>query len=98
MTAIKDKIVFNVKKVYFDSIKAGAKGEEFRLCTPYWQKRIAAQSYEFVEIRMGYPAKHEDEKHMMFRWKGWKRIKITHPHFGDSEVEVYAVDLSERLW
>ncbi|MGL5184926.1 ASCH domain-containing protein [Herbaspirillum huttiense] len=90
-------LVLNLKRIYFDSIRIGTKGEEYRLCTPYWQKRLAGRDYDAIEIRLGYPANHELEKIMTFAWHGYRRTKLTHPHFGPEEVEVYAIDLSERL-
>ncbi len=90
-------LVLNLKRVYFDSIREGDKREEYRLCTLYWHRRLVGRVYETIEIRLGYPAANQQDKIMKFAWHGCKRIKITHPHFGPNQVDVYAIDLSERL-
>lgn len=86
-----------VKKIYFDSIKIGCKGEEYRLVTPYWTKRLLGREYDNVEITLGYPAAWDASRIMTFNWNGYRKTKLTHPHFGPDEVEVYAIDLSERI-
>jgi hypothetical protein len=86
-----------VKKVYFDSIKIGCKGEEYRLTTDYWKKRLLGRDYDEVEITLGYPSAIDYERRMTFKYNGYRKTKLTHPHFGPDEVEVYAIDLSERL-
>jgi ASC-1-like (ASCH) protein len=30
----------SLKREYFEAIRAGTKTEEYRLCTPYWQRRL----------------------------------------------------------
>jgi hypothetical protein len=95
---ISDKLILPVKRIYFDSIRIGTKGEEFRLTTPYWEKRIVGRTYDFIEITLGYPKRIEYEKRLAFQWNGYRRIRLTHPHFGPDEVEVFAIDLSKKLW
>ena len=36
-------LLIPVNGVYFDQIAAGEKAEEYRLCTPFWQKRLAGR-------------------------------------------------------
>lgn len=86
-----------VKRVYFDSIKAGTKGEEYRLVTPYWTKRIEGRVYDMICITLGYSAAGDMERTLMFLWNGYKRKRITHPHFGPNEVEVYAIYLTDEV-
>jgi hypothetical protein len=77
---------------YFDQIKAGAKTEEFRLCTPYWKKRIE-KYYDKLIITRGYPKNTDTEKRIEFKWRGAVIKTITHKHFGDNPVAVYAIRL-----
>ncbi|PUA19628.1 RNA-binding protein [Glaciimonas sp. PCH181] len=86
-----------VKRVYFDSIRIGTKGEEYRLVTPYWTKRLIGREYHSVVITMGYPKAGDMTRTMLFEWCGYRKTKLTHPHFGPDEVEVFAIDLSERV-
>lgn len=49
-----------VKRKWFDMIASGEKSEEYRLVTPYWEKRIinwmhrTAAPHNIVELRCGY--------------------------------------------
>lgn len=86
-------LTLNLKREYFEQIKSGIKTEEYRLCTPYWQKRLENKNYDKVVIKLGYPKNSEIEKIMEFTWKGYKKRKITHKHFGNDPVKVYAIKL-----
>lgn len=90
-------LILPVKRVYFDSIRMGTKGEENRLVTPYWTKRLVGRDYDEVVITLGYPKATDFSRRLTFKWNGYVKRRITHPHFGPDEVEVYAIDLSERL-
>lgn len=84
-------LTLNLKREYFEQIKSGIKTEEYRLCTPYWQKRLEGKTFDKVIIKLGYPKNDEIEKIMEFPWKGYKKRKITHKHFGSDPVKVYAI-------
>lgn len=87
----------NLKKEYFDAIKAGTKIYEYRLITPYWAKRIENRHYINVVLKCGYPSKDDQEKIITRPFVGWHKETITHPHFGDEPVDVYAIQISERI-
>jgi len=87
------KLTLHVKAQYFYAIKMGNKNEEYRLCTPYWQKRLDGKEYAEVEICQGYPSKHDKSRRITFPWQGYEVKEITHPHFGDTPVTVYAIKL-----
>lgn len=92
-------LMLPVKRVYFDSIKAGCKGEEYRLVTPYWTKRLLGRDYDQVIVTLGYPRAGDPERTLTFPWNGYRKTKITHPHFGPDEVEVYAIELYDPdMW
>jgi hypothetical protein len=82
-----------VKRIYFDSIKAGCKGEEYRLVTPYWTKRLVGRYYDQVIVTLGYPSAIDFERRLEFPWNGYRKTRLTHPHFGPGEVEVFAIAL-----
>ena len=84
-------LTLNLKREYFEQIKSGIKTEEYRLCTPYWSKRLEGKTFEKIIIKLGYPKNDEIEKIMEFPWKGYKKRKITHKHFGSDPVKVYAI-------
>ena len=45
----------HVKACYFDEIDAGTKPDEFRLCSPYWTKRLVGKVFDGIEVLKGYP-------------------------------------------
>ncbi len=49
------KLTLSLKAEYFTAIRDGSKPEEFRLVTPYWQKRLEGRSYDVIELTLGYP-------------------------------------------
>jgi hypothetical protein len=79
------------KAVYFDQVKAVTKTEEYRLCTPYWIKRLVGREYDQVTLTMGYPARDDAERRMTFPWRGYVIKTIQHEHFGPKPVEVFAI-------
>lgn len=88
-------IIFNLKKEYFEDIKNGIKKEEYRLCTPYWQKRLENKNFVNLIIRLGYPKKGDREKELIFPYNGYEIKIITHPHFGNAPVKVYAIKIKD---
>lgn len=76
-----------LKRVYFEQIRDGLKLEEYRLCTPYWTKRLEGCSYDRVILTLGYPAKDDSERRLVRPWRGFIRKQIVHPFFGDLPVE-----------
>lgn len=90
-------LVLNLKKKYFIEILNGTKKEEYREIKPYWDKRLDGRTYSKVIIRCGYPKKGDKSKEIIFKYNGYIKKKIKHNHFGDKEIEVYAIQLSERI-
>ena len=86
-------LILNVKREYFEQIASGQKHEEYRLVTPYWQKRLEGRSYENVIICLGYPPRGDTNRRLLFPWQGVERKTIVHQHFGSEPVDVYAVRL-----
>ncbi|MFY3553353.1 ASCH domain-containing protein [Achromobacter insolitus] len=82
-----------LKGEYFDAIKAGTKTEEYRLCTPYWMRRLASPFglYERIVLTRGYPPRDDAARRLVLPWQGYTIKTITHPHFGPDPVTVYAI-------
>lgn len=82
-----------MKGEYFDQIKAGTKPEEFRLANEYWHKRLEGRTYDRIELTRGYPKRDDAERRMVLPYRGYRLTTITHPHFGDQPVEVFAINV-----
>ena len=83
-----------LKRSYFAQIRDGTKVEEYRLCTPYWAKRLEGRQYSQVVLTLGYPARADHARHLSRQWRGFSIKTITHPHFGPEPVQVYAIDVA----
>lgn len=86
-------LILNLKNEYFQEIKSGVKKEEYRLCNPYWTKRLAGKNFSKVIIKLGYPKKDDKDKEIIFPWNGYKIKTISHKHFGSTPVKVFAIKL-----
>lgn len=86
-------LVLPLKREYFEQIKRGEKPEDFRLCTPYWAKRLEGREYGRVVLTLGYPAKDDQDRRLPRPWRGFIKRRITHKHFGGAPVDVYAIDV-----
>lgn len=87
-------LVLPIKREYFEQIRDGVKPEEFRLANDYWRKRLVGQSFDAIELTLGYPARDNKERRLRKPWRGFIEKTITHPHFGDKPVQVFAIDVS----
>lgn len=87
-------LVLRVKAQYFNAIKSGTKKEEYRLVTPYWQKRIENKEFSQVVITLGYPPANDTSRTLVFPWNGYEVKPLTHPEFGADPVAVYAIKLN----
>lgn len=86
-----------VKRIYFEQIDRGEKLWEYRLQTEYWAKRLEGREYDLVTITLGYPKRDDHSRRISFKWGGVEKHKITHPHFGNIEREVYAIAVDPKL-
>lgn len=90
-------LVLPLKREYFEAIRDGTKTEEYRLCTPYWQKRLASPFglYDRIVLTLGYPKRGDESRRIIRPWQGYTIKTITHPHFGSEPVTVYAINVKE---
>lgn len=86
-----------LKAEYFEAIRDGRKPEEFRLCTPYWHKRLTGRHYEHLVLTLGYPQKADEKRRLTLPWRGYVVKTITHPHFGPSPVQVFAIQVAPSV-
>ena len=86
-------LILPLKREYFEAIRDGTKTEEYRLCTPHWQKRLASQTdgYDRIVLTLGYPARDDQTRRLVRQWRGYTIKTIMHPHFGPEPVQVYAI-------
>ena len=79
---------------YFDAMKRGEKTEEYRLVNAYWGKRLFGRDYDRLIITRGYPRKDDSIRRIDIPYDGFEIKTITHKHFGDKPVKVYAIKVN----
>lgn len=79
---------------YFDAMKRGDKTEEYRLVNPYWGNRIFGRAYDRLIITRGYPRKDDKTKRLEMNYDGYEIKTITHKHFGEHAVKVFAIKIN----
>ena len=60
----------NLKAEYFDQIADGSKTHEYRLCTPFWEKRLAGKTFDRIEVKKGYPKRGDPDRTIVKPWRG----------------------------
>jgi hypothetical protein len=88
-------LILPLNAKYFNQIKSGTKTEEYRLCNAYWRKRIEGKTYDRIVLTLGYPKKDDTDRRLVLPWKGYTKLTITHPHFGENPVAVYAIAVTQ---
>lgn len=84
-----------LKAEYFDAIRDGTKPEEFRLVNDYWSKRLVGREYDRIILTKGYPRADDTSRRLERPWRGFTVKTITHPHFGNVPMTVYAITVGE---
>jgi hypothetical protein len=91
-------LLLHVRSEFFEQIRSGVKAEEYRLDNAYWRKRLmhgsegACLLFRSVVICNAY--KTGPENRLEFPWRGWRTMRLTHPHFGAEAVDVFAIRLA----
>lgn len=88
-------LVLPVKRIYFEQIASGEKPEEFRLANAFWAKRLEGKQFSSVIVTLGYPKKADTARRLVFPWRGLTKKTITHDHFGQMPVDVYAIKVTK---
>lgn len=86
----------SVKSKWYKDIESGIKDEEYRLMNDYWKKRLESKDYDLIYIKLGYPAKDDFSRIMVFKYQGFNKKSIVHEEFG-RQVLVYAINLGKRI-
>jgi len=81
-------------KKWFDEIKAGKKKKEFREMTEYWRRRIEGREYSCIIFQNGYA---KNAPRVKVQYKGYSIAQLTHEHFKNKPVTVYALKLGEII-
>lgn len=89
-------LILPLKSEFFDQIKDGIKTKEYRLCTPYWNKRIQNRCYDRVILTKGYPARDDHARRLVLPWLGYSLEVIVSPFFGSDPVRVYAINVEGK--
>jgi hypothetical protein len=79
---------------WFDAIRDGSKTEEFRLCTPYWRRRLIDEPPDVLTLTRGYARRGDASRRLTLAWRGVRVTTIRHPEFGPRRVRVYAIDVT----
>jgi len=91
-------LTLHLKAEYWHAIFRGEKTEEYRLANNYWDTRLRGAPYEEIHLKLGYPKRDDESKVLRRKWVFYPRlITITHPHFGDKPVLVYAIDVTQHV-
>ena len=88
-------LVLPLKREYFEAIRDGVKPEEFRLANEYWRKRLVGRTYDRIVLTLGYPSRDDTARRIVRPWRGFIEKTITHPHFGNAPVQVFAINVED---
>ena len=88
-------LILNVRREYFEQIKAGTKKEEYRRVTHFWISRISYKKdlLRGIEIRCGYPKPGDKNRIITFPWNGYEIKEIQHDEFGRNPTCIFAIKL-----
>lgn len=86
-----------LKSEFFEQVKSGQKTEEYRLCNPFWKKRIERRDYKKLILTKGYPRKTDTKRRLTFPYAGYTKKFVNHPYFCNEPVEVYAIKIKEEV-
>ena len=45
-------------------------------------------------LTLGYPPAADTSRRLVREWRGYRETTITHPHFGATPVDVFAIDVA----
>lgn len=97
---MESRLILPVNGIYFDQMVAGTKPFEYRLRNEYWHKRLVDRQYSRLIITRGYPKNTEYNKRLVLPYLGYELQTISHPHFNNIPVDVYAIiiDYKQRIF
>lgn len=86
-------LILHLKAEYWHDIREDRKPFEFRLNTPFWQKRLLGKTYDRLILCLGYPKRDDISRRIIMPYTGYEMQTITHKHFfdGNMPAEVFAI-------
>lgn len=87
-------LILPLKKRWFLEIQAGVKHFEYRLDTPYWQKRLIGKSYENVVFTLGYPSREDASRRITRTWLGYEMQTVVSDEWSGLPVRCFAIYVS----
>ena len=81
----------SLKRKWFEQIEAGIKPFEYRLNTPYWQKRIIGKTFDRIIFTWGYPKAGDLARRIEKPWLGYEMQTIISEEWGDKPQYVFAI-------
>ena len=85
----------NLKRKWWDQIKAGTKTVELRLATDYWRKRLVGRCYDEIHLCLGYPRTGDEARTLRRKWRCIAKETIVSEEFGPDPVEVFVIDVAK---
>jgi len=83
----------NLKRKWWEQIRDGVKTVELRLATDFWRKRLIGKHYDEIHLCLGYPKRDDESRTLRRKWRGVAKETVLHEEFGNSPVEVFAIDV-----
>ena len=84
-------LILPLKKRWFLDIQAGIKHFEYRLDTPYWQKRLIGKGYENVIFTLGYPCRDDSDRCITRPWMGYEMQTIISEEWQNEPKRCFAI-------
>lgn len=84
----------NLKRKWWEQIKAGTKTVELRRTTDFWRKRLVGRHYDEIHLCLGYPKRDDAERILRRKWRCIAKETVLHEEFGAVPVEVFVIDVS----
>lgn len=89
------ELILPLKRRWFLDIQAGIKPFEYRLDTPYWQKRLIGKSYETVTFTLGYPERQDISRRISKPWFGYEMQTVLHEEWNNVPMRCFAIRVAK---
>lgn len=88
-------LILPLKKRWFLEIQAGIKHFEYRLDTPYWQKRLIDKTYQNVVFTLGYPSREDISRRITRPWAGYEMQTVVSDEWENIPVRCFAIRIAK---
>ncbi|HCP1672097.1 TPA: IS3 family transposase [Escherichia coli] len=86
--------VYGVRKVWRQLLREGIRVARCTVARLMAVKRIMLREYDRLIITKGYPKRDDSSRRIDVPYGGYEIKTITHPHFGDKPVKVFAIKVN----